>query len=36
MFVHAPASGQNVVIASLEVPYYREHLVAVGRLLPDR
>jgi cell wall-associated NlpC family hydrolase len=36
MFVHAPASGQNVVIASLEVPYYRQHLVAVGRLLPDR
>ena len=35
MFVHAPATGQNVVIASLDVPYYRQHLVAVGRLLPD-
>jgi len=36
MFVHAPASGRNVAIASLDVPYYRQHLVAVGRLLPDR
>ncbi|HET7607632.1 MAG TPA: C40 family peptidase [Gammaproteobacteria bacterium] len=35
MFVHAPASGQNVAVASLDSPYYREHLVAVGRLLPD-
>jgi cell wall-associated NlpC family hydrolase len=34
MFVHAPASGQNVSIASLDSPYYQEHLVAVGRLLP--
>jgi len=34
-FVHAPASGQNVAVGSLDVPYYREHLVAVGRLLPD-
>jgi len=33
-FVHAPASGSNVAIASLESPYYQEHLVAVGRLLP--
>jgi len=33
-FVHAPASGANVAIASLESPYYQEHLVAVGRLLP--
>ncbi len=33
-FVHAPASGQNVAVASLDSPYYRQHLVAVGRLLP--
>jgi cell wall-associated NlpC family hydrolase len=33
-FVHAPASGQNVAVDSLASPYYREHLVAVGRLLP--
>jgi cell wall-associated NlpC family hydrolase len=34
-FVHAPASGADVAIASLESAYYREHLVAVGRLLPE-
>ena len=34
LFVHAPASGQNVAVASLDLPYYQEHLVAVGRLLP--
>lgn len=34
LFVHAPANGQNVAVASLDSPYYREHLVAVGRLLP--
>jgi cell wall-associated NlpC family hydrolase len=34
MFVHAPASGQNVAVASLDSPYYQQHLVAVGRLLP--
>ena len=33
-FVHAPASGQNVAIAKLDTPYYRQHLVAIGRLLP--
>jgi len=33
-FVHAPASGQNVTVASLDSPYYQQHLVAVGRLLP--
>jgi murein DD-endopeptidase len=33
-FVHAPASGKNVAVASLDSSYYREHLVAVGRLLP--
>ena len=34
-FVHAPASGKNVAVGSLESAYYQEHLVAVGRLLPD-
>lgn len=34
MFVHAPANGKNVAIASLDSPYYQAHLVAVGRLLP--
>jgi cell wall-associated NlpC family hydrolase len=34
LFVHAPASGANVAIASLDSPYFQEHLVAVGRLLP--
>ena len=34
LFVHAPASGANVTIASLDSPYYQEHLVGVGRLLP--
>ena len=34
LFVHAPASGQNVSIARLDSPYYQQHLVAVGRLLP--
>ena len=34
-FVHAPASGKNVSVGSLESAYYQEHLVAVGRLLPD-
>ena len=33
-FVHAPASGKNVAVGSLDSHYYREHLVAVGRLLP--
>jgi cell wall-associated NlpC family hydrolase len=33
-FVHAPASGKNVAVGSLESAYYQEHLVAVGRLLP--
>jgi cell wall-associated NlpC family hydrolase len=33
-FVHAPASGRNVAVSSLDTPYYQEHLVAVGRLLP--
>jgi cell wall-associated NlpC family hydrolase len=34
LFVHAPADGQRVSVASVEAPYYQEHLVAVGRLLP--
>jgi murein DD-endopeptidase len=34
LFVHAPASGKNVAVGSLDSRYYREHLVAVGRLLP--
>ena len=34
-FVHAPASGSNVAVSSLDTPYYQQHLVAVGRLLPD-
>jgi cell wall-associated NlpC family hydrolase len=35
LFVHAPADGQRVAIASLDSPYYQQHLVAVGRLLPN-
>jgi cell wall-associated NlpC family hydrolase len=34
LFVHAPANGQRVTVASMDAPYYQEHLVAVGRLLP--
>jgi cell wall-associated NlpC family hydrolase len=34
LFVHAPATGQNVAVASLDSPYYQQHLIAVGRLLP--
>jgi cell wall-associated NlpC family hydrolase len=33
-FVHAPASGQKVAVASMDSAYYQRHLVAVGRLLP--
>jgi cell wall-associated NlpC family hydrolase len=33
-FVHAPANGRQVTVASLDSAYYRQHLVAVGRLLP--
>lgn len=35
LFVHAPATGANVAIASLDSAYYQQHLVAVGRLLPQ-
>jgi cell wall-associated NlpC family hydrolase len=34
-FVHAPAAGRNVSVGSLDTPYYQQHLVAVGRLLPQ-
>jgi cell wall-associated NlpC family hydrolase len=34
-FVHAPASGRTVSVGSLAAPYYQQHLVGVGRLLPD-
>jgi cell wall-associated NlpC family hydrolase len=33
-FVHAPANGQRVAVASLDSSYYQQHLVAVGRLVP--
>jgi cell wall-associated NlpC family hydrolase len=32
-FVHAPSSGGTVSVASIDAPYYRRHLVAVGRLI---
>ncbi len=35
LFVHAPATGQRVSVASVDSPYYQRHLVAVGRLLPN-
>ena len=31
-FVHAPSTGKRVSAASLKKNYYREHLIAVGRL----
>jgi cell wall-associated NlpC family hydrolase len=34
LFVHAPASGEKVTVASVDTPYYQAHLVGVGRLLP--
>jgi cell wall-associated NlpC family hydrolase len=33
-FVHAPETGRNVEIGELDAPYYRQHIVAVGRLTP--
>lgn len=33
-FVHAPSSGHTVSLANIDEPFYRRHLVAVGRLLP--
>jgi cell wall-associated NlpC family hydrolase len=35
LFVHAPAAGQRVTVANIDLPYYQRHLVAVGRLLPN-
>jgi cell wall-associated NlpC family hydrolase len=34
LFVHAPAEGQRVSVASIGAPYYQQHLIAVGRFLP--
>jgi len=34
LFVHAPETGQQVSVARIDAPYYQEHLIAVGRLLP--
>lgn len=34
-FVHAPSSGKRVSLARIDTPYYREHMVAVGRLTPN-
>jgi murein DD-endopeptidase len=31
-FVHAPTSGRNVEVISLEQPFYRNHFISVGRL----
>jgi murein DD-endopeptidase len=31
-FVHAPSTGKNVAITSLDDPYYRAHFVRAGRL----
>jgi cell wall-associated NlpC family hydrolase len=33
-FVHAPSTGDTVRIARIDAPYYQQHLVAVGTLLP--
>jgi cell wall-associated NlpC family hydrolase len=35
LFVHAPSTGQRVAVGTLDSPYYQQHLVAVGRLLPN-
>jgi cell wall-associated NlpC family hydrolase len=35
LFVHAPSAGQRVTVGRLDAPYYQQHLVAVGRLLPN-
>ena len=31
-FIHAPSSGRRVSEASLDNPYYRKHLIGIGRL----
>lgn len=33
-FIHAPSTGGRVRVEDVDAPYYRQHLVAVGRLLP--
>ncbi len=33
-FIHAPSSGGRVRVEDIDAPYYRQHLVAVGQLLP--
>ena len=33
-FIHAPSSGGRVRVEDVDAPYYRQHLVAVGQLLP--
>jgi cell wall-associated NlpC family hydrolase len=33
-FIHAPSSGGRVRVEDVDAPYYRQYLVAVGRLLP--
>jgi cell wall-associated NlpC family hydrolase len=33
-FVHAPSTGGAVRVARIDAPYYQDHLLAVGRLLP--
>ena len=32
-FVHAPASGKTVQVAQMNNPFYRRHLVSVGRII---
>ena len=34
-FVHAPSTGRRVALARIDTPYYQEHLIAVGRLVPN-
>jgi cell wall-associated NlpC family hydrolase len=34
LFVHAPETGRQVSVARIDAPYYQEHLIAVGRLVP--
>lgn len=34
-FIHAPSSGKGVGYARLDNPYWRQRLVAIGRLVPD-
>jgi len=31
-FVHAPSTGKNVSLGTMENPYYRDHIVRAGRL----